>query len=58
MARQVERVPERVGRIASLRNGRQIKDGKRDHGAKMGVPSAILNRELITCPRNPQSGAY
>jgi hypothetical protein len=27
MARQVERVPERVGRIASLRDGREIKDG-------------------------------
>src|SRR5471032_2880622 len=46
MARQVERITERVGRVAALRNGREIKDGKGDHEREMGAPSSILKWEL------------
>jgi hypothetical protein len=56
MARQVQRVPERVGRIASLRDGREIEDGKRRHRGDMGAPSVIHNLELITGHRSAAHG--
>jgi hypothetical protein len=46
VARQVERVPKGVGRIASLRDGREIKDGKRGHEGRVGAPSTFSTNRL------------
>ena len=46
MARQIERVPERVGRVTTLRDGRQIEYGHWQHEWEMGATRGTLNVEL------------